>query len=591
MLGQLASRVRRWLERRDVPVWYSPAYRLPLASLEASAKVDPRRADRAVTYAIESGIVTAASVRAPVKASYEELARVHGHDHLHSLSRADVLANIFAVDPSDIQPDEVMATVRLATGGTISAARTALRTESATYNLLGGFHHAGPHSAAGMCPVNDIAVAVAAVRREGFSGRVAIIDTDAHPPDGLWECFREDDDVSIGSLSAADWGPLPGVDETVLPSGTGDEAYLDALASLLHRLRRADLSFVIAGGDVLAGDFFGGLSLTLGGVRERDLRLADWCRGRASVWLPGGGYHRDAWRVLAGSLTALALGSRETVPVEFDATHARFSNIARALDSVELHGNDELSFDDVLGDLGVAARPVPRLLGYYTTEGIEHALARYGVLEHLSRLGYHRFRVAVDSDERGHRMRLFARSRGAEHLLIELVVEKRTIDGYDLLYVHWLTLRNPRGKFSARRPPLPGQHHPGLGIAEEAGELLLQMARRLGLDGVAFRPAWYHTAYAARYRARFTDPKRQGEFEAMQRDFRGVPLLDASRAMATGRVRRNGEPYAWQAEVMAYIPDADLDRDAVERARDAVRFTIEPAADAPESGDHWLSSE
>src|SRR5205823_6058723 len=62
--------------------------------------------------------------------------------------------------------------------------------------------------------------------------------------------------------------------------------------------------------------------------------------------------------------------------------------------------------------------------------------------------------------------------------------------------------------------PLPGQDTPGLGLAREIGELLARIASRLGLEGVAFRPAWYHTAYAARHYFHFADPARQGRFEA-----------------------------------------------------------------------------
>lgn len=59
-------------------------------------------------------------------------------------------------------------------------------------NLLGGFHHARPDVAGGFCPVNDVAVAIAAVRADGFRGRVLVLDLDAHPPDGLAACLAGD---------------------------------------------------------------------------------------------------------------------------------------------------------------------------------------------------------------------------------------------------------------------------------------------------------------------------------------------------------------------------------------------------------------
>ncbi len=150
--------------------------------------------------------------------------------------------------------------------------------------------------------------AIATLRAEGFRGRVAVLDLDAHPPDGLAACLDADRDVWIGSLSGSDWGPLPRADETVLPPGTQDPAYLDALGALLSRMPRPRLAFVIAGGDVLAGDRLGTLGLTVAGARERDLLVASELEGVPSVWLPGGGYSDRAWHVLAGTGMAVAAG-------------------------------------------------------------------------------------------------------------------------------------------------------------------------------------------------------------------------------------------------------------------------------------------
>jgi len=90
----------------------------------------------------------------------------------------------------------------------------------------------------------------------------------------------------VGSLSGSDFCRLRGADETVLPAGAGDEAYLAALPSLLWRMPTPDLAFVIAGGDVLAGDRFEQLGLTLAGTRRRDLEVA---RALAGVPRLGGG--------------------------------------------------------------------------------------------------------------------------------------------------------------------------------------------------------------------------------------------------------------------------------------------------------------
>jgi hypothetical protein len=147
-----------------------------------------------------------------------------------------------------------------------------------------------------------------------------------------------------------------------------------------------------------------------------------------------------------------------------------------------------------------------------------------------------------------------------------------------VLYVHWLTLRNPLAAFTAQRPALPGQEVPGLGLAREAAELLARMAERLGLEGVAFRPASYHTAYAGRALLRFVDPARQGRFEALVRDLSSVGLAEAALLLASGRVRLNGAPYAWEAdEMVRWLRPHPSDEAAVAAERDRVRFTVEAA--------------
>jgi acetoin utilization deacetylase AcuC-like enzyme len=577
-LRPLLLRLGSWLHRRDVSVWYDARYRLPLTSLEGTVGMEPRRADFAAWWLRECGAAPARTFRAPHRISYENLARVHTAELLESLGRAEELGRIFSVDPSDVPVDEVMTTLRLACGGTLGAARETLRTRAPALNLLGGFHHAAPGTAGGFCAVNDMAVALATVRADGFSGQAVVLDLDAHPPDGIAACLAEDPRAWVGSLSGSDWGPIPGADETVLPEGTGDGPYLDALRALLSRMPRPRLAFVIAGGDVVAGDRFGRLGLSLEGARARDLLVSAELDGVPTVWLPGGGYSSKAWRVLGGTGMAVAAASREPIPEDYDPLFARYAVLASELSPSDLTESGELTEDELEEALGLRPRRQRLLLGFYTASGLEHALFRLGLFDQLERFGFRQLRVAFDAAGLGERVRLFGRAEGQEHLLIELVVERRRVLGVEVLYVHWLSLRNPRAQFSPRRPQLPGQEVPGLGLAREVGTMLARMAVRLGLGGVVFRPAHYHTAYAARYGFAFVDPERQGRFEALMRDLAGVPLLQATLAVADGRARMDGVPYAWEADEMAYwLRESPADAGEVERERERVHFTLEPS--------------
>jgi len=577
VLAGVENRVRRWLHGRDLAVWHSSDYRLPLTSLEARTGFEPRRADFALWFLLERRVVGRGNLRAPRRAGYDELAKVHTPELLESLGRPETLARIWNLDPSDVPVDETMNTVRLACGATIEAAREVLSPRNPrkvgrrALNLLGGFHHAGPAVAGGNCPVNDVAIAVAAVRAEGFTGRVLVLDLDAHPPDGTAACLARDPACWIGSLSGSAWGPLPAVDETVLPDRAGDTVYLTALEALLSRMPAGDLAFVLAGGDVLAVDPIGRLGLTLEGCRSRDLRVADALFRVPSVWLPAGGYSPAAWRVLAGTGLALGIRSTAAIPLDYDPLVSRFSAIARSLAPEDL-GEPTVAMDEVAQQLGLATRR-DLLLGFYSAEGLEHALERYGILGELRRMGYGPFRAELRDAGVGQGVRLMDLPSG--EALIEVVLERADVAGARMLYVHWLALRNPRARFSAERPPLPGQDVPGLGLSREITELLMRVAARLGLEGLALRPAAYHLAFAGRETLRFVDPARQWKFEALVALFAGMPLAEASRAVAEGRVRLDGKPYAWETEEMVrWLEPRPDDRAAVDVARSGARFTL-----------------
>jgi acetoin utilization deacetylase AcuC-like enzyme len=572
-----------WPTLRGIPplrVWYHSEYRVPLSSLEAVQGVEPRRADFVAWYLLEQKLLRPEALRTPEKASYADLSRVHSPRYLESLHDPAVLAGIFGVDPSDVPVEAVLTTVRLACGGTVAAARAALQDRHHALNLLGGFHHAAPERGGGACAVNDIAVAIAALRQDGFAGPVWVVDLDAHPPDGLAECLRPDPLCRISSLSGSDWGPLPGVDETRLPPGCPDAEYLEALRALADRRPPAELAFVIAGGDVLANDRLGVLGLTLRGARRRDAFMARLLRGVPTVWLPAGGYRRDSWQVLAGTALVLLGQAGRRISPRTDPLSLRYAGIARTLSASQLseRRDDLLTTEDLVDLFPSAPHRPPRLLDFYTPQGIELALHQYGFLGHLERLGYSRFHVAVDATGTGDRLRVFGCDRdGHEHLLVESVVARRMVAGAEVLFVNWLTLRHPRAQFSSLRPPLPGQDVPGLGLAREATELLGRMALRLDLAGVAFRPAWYHMAYAARRSASFVDPARQGRFEALVRDLRRLPLLEATSALARGKVLMNGVPYTWEADDMvawAHPERARQQEDLVRRERERVSFTV-----------------
>ena len=87
----------------------------------------------------------------------------------------------------------------LAAGGTILAARLALES-GVGFNVGGGFHHAFPDHGEGFCAINDIAVAIRRLQRDGLIRRAMVVDCDVHHGNGTAAIFAGDPSVFTLSI-------------------------------------------------------------------------------------------------------------------------------------------------------------------------------------------------------------------------------------------------------------------------------------------------------------------------------------------------------------------------------------------------------
>ena len=193
-----------------------------------------------------------------------------------------------------------------AAGGTLAATLDALQT-GLGLNLAGGTHHAYPGRAEGYCLFNDVAVAIAYLRARGWSGRVLIVDLDAHQGNGTAAFFQDDPRVFTLSVHAERNYPLKKERSDLdigLADATNDKAYLEALGPALHQAftHQPDLVFFNAGVDVLHNDRFGRLGLSLRGLAQRDQMVFEKVKqaNKPLVVVMGGGYNRDPRMTVAG---------------------------------------------------------------------------------------------------------------------------------------------------------------------------------------------------------------------------------------------------------------------------------------------------
>ncbi|WP_290648555.1 histone deacetylase [Aquisalimonas sp.] len=196
--------------------------------------------------------------------------------------------------------EDLVLRVRLETGGTLMTVEAALDAGLAC-NTAGGTHHAHAGAASGYCLINDIAVATAHARAEGWAQRVLVVDLDVHQGDGTAGLFDREPDVFTFSMHAASNFPAhKGRSDLdiALRKGVSDEEYLQALASTLPGLLqtfRPDLVIYDAGVDVHRHDRLGHLALTDEGISRRDRYVFGCCReaGIPVAAVIGGGYDRD----------------------------------------------------------------------------------------------------------------------------------------------------------------------------------------------------------------------------------------------------------------------------------------------------------
>jgi acetoin utilization deacetylase AcuC-like enzyme len=217
--------------------------------------------------------------------------------------------------------EQIVDAFLLGAGGTLKACRLALRSNSLTMNLGGGFHHAFPDRAEGFCLVNDVAVSLRALMEDGLVQRPMVVDCDLHQGNGTAYIFRDDPDVFTFSIHQENLYPVKQRSDAdvSLPDYCPGDSYLDLLRRELlpaFDTHAPDFVLYVAGADPYAGDMLGSLSLTLEDIRVRDSLVLGECRSREipSTVVLAGGYCRrveDTVRVHYQAAHALALLTKE----------------------------------------------------------------------------------------------------------------------------------------------------------------------------------------------------------------------------------------------------------------------------------------
>ncbi len=585
---------------------YEPGYRGSFHEATGRHAFDPRRGARIVEQLRRMRLVGPRMILTPEPASREDLLRIHTEQFLDEIQDQRRLAELFFMRVSDLREADPIKVFLAQTGGTILALERAMEERVPVFNLGGGFHHAQRDRAEGFCPVNDVAVAVARALDRGLARRILVVDLDYHQGNGTALIFSGNEAVFTLSIHGQAWAHVNDKRNNLdveLPPGTGDETYLVAVQRALAytlSIFEPDAALYVAGADPHVEDSLGDFKITEGGMLTRDLHVYDTLReaGVPMAVVLAGGYGPMAWTVAYNFIHSVITGARIPWALRPSNIRARVRRVAEGLTTDDLQqGRSELSDLDIEDFL--ARRTGSGLfMDFYTAQGVETALERYGYLDLLREKGFDTLLLSVDADDPERQiLRIHFDERDREHMLVELVVRYRTLvtpdeaveegiqNTFRMLSIEWLLMQDPTAEFTLERRKLPGQTYPGLGMGRWTVEILRMMAERLDCMGLMNIPQHYHNAYLYSKQMLCFSPEDQGYLDAMKRDLGKLPLVETSEAVDAGQLREasSEEPVAWmgkpqvmpvQPALNGYFARQGYIR-AVAEARERYSFSLE----------------
>lgn len=298
-----------------VSVVYSRYYQIDMGGFEKLHPFDIHKYARIYLKLVTEGQIKPQDVFVPEAVRDDQVRLVQSQAFLDSLADPATVARyleapVVGLVPAGLIEAGIVRSFRTATGGTILAARQALR-HGIAINLAGGYHHAMPDHGEGFNVFADMPIAIAVLKKERLVRRVLVVDVDVHQGNGTIVCTRGDKDVFILDLHEGDIYPIPkqrGPMDIPLPAGAGDKEVLSALRHCLplaFERAKPDIVFLQGGCDMLAGDPLARLQMTSGGIVQRDAMVIDECvrRGVPVVMVLGGGYSRGAWAAQYASVS------------------------------------------------------------------------------------------------------------------------------------------------------------------------------------------------------------------------------------------------------------------------------------------------
>ena len=220
---------------------------------------------------------------------------------------------------------------------------------------------------------------------------------------------------------------------------------------------------------------------------------------------------------------------------------------------------------DILSGL-IEGKATSLFLGRFSMTEVQAVLGKKNFYREAKSRGLLPLDFDLDSSEYPvQRLRIFQEEKNPDKLIVDLKIREGRLSPkpylhlppqffeHDHLILEWLTLQNPRLSFSEKRPPLPGQKHPGLGLGRKVVDLFVNLARLLQKDGLLAFPAYFHNALLFSRYFRFLNPEKAAEIQAIERAFPRIPFKHLAWIVYLNCLKlANGDTYEWKAEELIY---------------------------------------
>lgn len=183
---------------------------------------------------------------------------------------------------------------------------------------------------------------------------------------------------------------------------------------------------------------------------------------------------------------------------------------------------------------------------------------KIGLISHLRKKGFNNLLIDVFVDENHvNYFSLYMKEKRTENRLLDVRLSEVSFmpgekyPGYDnrfipyeMINIEWISARNPYAVFSDKKPQMPGQDHPGLGILKYGFRMIYLMASEIVKDGFMDIPDHMHNAIMYSSGFKFFDPVHEGILRAVMRDLKKYSLSEISWGVITSAVieKHTGKP-------------------------------------------------